>query len=101
MVMSLYIYLFCVEEYEKLKAQVSDKDMQIAKLTKEKLQLKELLSVRNISSFTDVHEKLKAQMSGKDMQIAKLTKEKLQLKELLSMRSISTDAQYDYWTKAG
>ena len=38
-----YDTLFYVEEIEKLKAKVVDDDMVIAKLTKEKLQLKEEL----------------------------------------------------------
>ena len=42
-ILIMVICLFCVEEIEKLKAKVVDDDMVIAKLTKEKLQLKEEL----------------------------------------------------------
>ena len=45
--------IFCVEENEKLKVQVSDKDMLIAKLMKKESQLKEeLQSMKDISTDT-------------------------------------------------
>ena len=45
--------IFCVEEIEKLKVQVSDKDMLIAKLMKKESQLKEeLQSMKVISTDT-------------------------------------------------
>ena len=48
-----YSVYFSLEEVEKLKAKVVDDDMVIAKLTKEKLQLKEeLQSTKNISTDT-------------------------------------------------
>ena len=48
-----YSVYFSLEEIEKLKAKVADDDMVIAKLTKEKLQLKEeLQSMKDISTDT-------------------------------------------------
>ena len=45
--------IICVEEIEKLKVQVSDKDMLIAKLKKKESQLKEeLQSMKDISTDT-------------------------------------------------
>ena len=45
--------IFCIEENEKLKVQVSDKDMLIAKLMKKESQLKEeLQSMKDISTDT-------------------------------------------------
>ena len=47
------VYTFSLEEVEKLKAKVVDDDMVIAKLIKEKLQLKEeLQSMKDISTDT-------------------------------------------------
>ena len=43
MVICYFTFILCIEEIEKLKAKVVDDDMVIAKLTKEKLQLKEEL----------------------------------------------------------
>ena len=48
-----YSVYFSLEENEKLKVQVSDKDMLIAKLMKKELQLKEeLQSMKDISTDT-------------------------------------------------
>ena len=97
---------------------MSDKDRLIAKLTKEKSQLKEeLQSMKDISTdksqleekndnstgntisiasysvyfSLEENEKLKAKVVDDDMVIAKLTKEKLQLKEeLQSMKDTTT-----------
>ena len=106
--MIILFVIFCVEEIEKLKANIT-------MLTEEKLQLEEkndnstgnTISIASYSVYFSLeeNEKLKAKVVDDDMVIAKLTKEKLQLKEeLQSMKDISTDAksiQCDYWTKAG
>ena len=53
MIIHVLFVVFCVEENEKLKVQVSDKDMLIAKLMKKESQLKEeLQSMKDISTDT-------------------------------------------------
>ena len=107
MIICYYIFILCIEEYEKLKANVT-------MLTEEKLQLQDKLEISTsgktisilIVNFIVLEiEKFKNEISDKDILIAKLMKKESQLKEeLQSMKDISTDTksiQCDYWTKAG
>ena len=54
-----YCCIFCIEEVEKLKAEVSAKNMIIAKLTKGKSELKEELeSVKDITNAGNANSRL-------------------------------------------